>query len=197
MKAVILDLDGVYFMNGKENFIKNINKMYHVPISDIENIFLKSEMMQKYKQGVVSGEEFWKYALINWKIKATKEEILEILQKGYELNGKKKEIMKLLDANNIQKIICTNNFPERIEILNEKFDFLCEFDYSILSYKHKKLKPELLNVVSQVSGFANSEITYFDDSKENIEYAKNLGMNAILIKEPSRVLKHLKEILNV
>jgi len=196
MKAVILDLDGVYFMNGKENFIKNINKKYSIPIKNIEDVFLKSDMMRKYKQGQISGEDFWNYALNEWKIKAKQEDILEILQEGYDLNGKKKEIMKLLKDNGIKKIICTNNFPERINILNEKFDFLREFDYIVLSYEYKMLKPELLSIVSKVSGFDNSEITYFDDSKDNIEYAKNLGMNAILIKEPSRVLKNLKEILN-
>jgi len=194
MKAVILDLDGVYFMNGKENFIKNMNKRYSVPTKNVEDVFLKSDMMRKYKQGLISGKEFWKYALNEWNIKATQEEVLEILQHGYDLNGKKKEIMRLLKERDIKKIICTNNFPERIQILDERFDFLKEFDHIVLSYEHKMLKPELLKVVSKVSGFDNSDITYFDDSSENIEYAKKIGMNAILIKEPSRVLKNLKEI---
>jgi len=195
MKAVILDLDGVYFMNGKENFIRNINKIYSVPIKLIEEVYLKSYMMRKYKQGLISGSTFWNYALSEWKIKATQAEILEILEHGYDLNGKKKEIMKLLDDHNITKIICTNNFPERIHVLNERFDFLSGFDYAVFSYEHKMLKPQLLNVVSKISGFNNSDITYFDDNEKNIEYARNLGMNAILIKEPSRVLKNLKEIL--
>jgi len=184
-------------MNGKENFIKNINKIYAVPIKDIEDVFLKSDMMKKYKQGVISGKEFWAYALQSWKIEAKVEDILKILQEGYDLNGKKKEIMKLLDAHNIKKVICTNNFPERIRVLNERFDFLQEFDYVVLSYEYKTVKPKLLDVVSKVSGFNNSDITYFDDSKDNIEYARTLGMNTILIEEPSRVLKYLKEILNV
>ena len=183
-------------MNGKENFIRNINKIYSIPIKDIEDVYLKSDMMKRYKQGLISGLEFWNYAIKTWKIRATQEEILDILQEGYDLNGKKKEIMKILQTHNIKKIICTNNFPERINVLNEKFDFLKEFDYVVLSYKYKTLKPQLLEVVSKVTGFNNSDITYFDDSFENIEYAQKLGMKAILIKEPSRVLKHLKEILN-
>jgi len=196
MKAVILDLDGVYFMNGKENFIKNINKIYAVPIKLVEDVFFKSDMMRKYKQGLISGDTYWDYVLKEWKITASKGEILDILQDGYDLNGKKKEIMKLLDAYKIKRIICTNNFPERINVLNERFDFLKEFDFVVLSYEYKMLKPQLLDVVSQVSGFTNSDITYFDDSEENIIYARNLGMNAILITEPSRVLKNLKEIFS-
>jgi len=199
MKAVILDLDGVYFMNGTENFIKNIHKKYAVPINIIEDIYLKSDMMKKYKKGLISGKDFWDYAFTEWKFRSeqkNQEEILEILQEGYELNGKKKEIARLLDIHKIKKIICTNNFPERIDILDEHFDFLKEFDYVILSYEHKMLKPQLLELVSKVSGFDNPDITYFDDDKENIEYARNIGMNAILIKEPSRVLKNLKEILD-
>jgi HAD superfamily hydrolase (TIGR01509 family) len=153
-------------------------------------------MMKKYKQGLISGNDFWDYAFSEWKIHANKDEIMNILQEGYDLNGKKKEIMRLLDENKIKRIICTNNFPERIIILDEHFDFLEEFDYIVLSYEHKLLKPELLSVVSEVSGIDNTDITYFDDNKKNIDYARALGMNAIQIKEPSRVLKNLKEILN-
>jgi len=196
MKAVILDLDGVYFMNGTENFIKNMNKIYSIPEKLIEEVFLKSGMMRKYKQGLISGNDFWSYAIREWKISAKQDDILEILQEGYDLNSKKKEIMKLLDAHKIHRIICTNNFPERINVLNDRFEFLKEFDYVVLSYEHKMVKPELLSIVSKISGFDNSDITYFDDSKENIEYARSLGMDAILIKEPSRVLKNLKELLN-
>lgn len=196
MKAVILDLDGVYFTSGKENFIRNINKKYSVPVNLIEDVFLKSENMKKYKQGLLSRDGFWDFAKNAWHLNIRTEEILKILQEGYELNGKKKEIMRLLNNYGIKKILCTNNFPERIRVLNERFDFLEQFDYIILSYEHRMLKPKLLNVVSRTSHFENSEIAYFDDCKENIDYAKSLGMNAILIQEPSRVLKHLKEMLD-
>lgn len=196
MKAVILDLDGVYFVKGTAQFIAAMHHQYHIPITQIEEIYLKSEMMKKYKQGIITGEEFWTYAITAWNINATKEEILHILQGGYLLNTQKDEILKLLHKNRIKKIICTNNFPERIRVLDEKFNFLKEFDYTILSYEHNRLKPQLLELVSTISGIENKDITYFDDNTANIAYAKILGMNAILVENPEIIMSQLKEILH-
>jgi len=194
MKAVILDLDGVYFANGKENFIRYVSSL-GVPEELVKEVYLKSEMMSKYKQGLIDGKKFWDYAIKEWGLKKTPEELFKNLQDGYDLNGKKKEIMKILDQHCLKKIICTNNFPDRIRILDERFDFLKEFDFKIFSYEHKMIKPELLGVVSRITGIENNDILYFDDSQANIDYAKALGMNAVLIEEPTRVLKMLKEIL--
>jgi FMN phosphatase YigB (HAD superfamily) len=195
MKAVILDLDGVYFHSGTENFIQYLKKKYALDEEQIKAVYLRSDMMQQYKKGNISGEEFWFYAITTWNIKATKEELLYALQDGYELNGKKKEIMKLLLDHKIHKIVCSNNFAERIQILNERFGFLQEFDFIVLSYEHHTLKPQLLDLVEDITHIQNNDIAYFDDKKENIDHANSIGMQGILINEPSRVLKMLKELL--
>jgi HAD superfamily hydrolase (TIGR01509 family) len=195
MKAVILDLDGVYFSGGKERFISYVSGL-GVSEEMVREVYLKSDMMIKYKQGLIDGKKFWDYAINEWRLKKTRQELLNILQDGYELNPKKKEIMKILKDNSLKKIICTNNFPDRIRILDDRFDFLEEFDFKIFSYEHKMLKPGLLSLVSKIIGIENNEILYFDDSQTNIDYAKKLGMNAIFIEEPTRVLKMLKEIFN-
>jgi HAD superfamily hydrolase (TIGR01509 family) len=195
MKAVILDLDGVYFSGGKERFISYVSGL-GVSEEMVREVYLKSDMMIKYKQGLIDGKKFWDYAINEWRLKKTRQELLNILQDGYELNPKKKEIMKILKDNSLKKIICTNNFPDRIRILDDRFGFLEEFDFKIFSYEHKMLKPELLSLVSKIIGIENNEILYFDDSQTNIDYAKKLGMNAIFIEEPTRVLKMLKEIFN-
>jgi HAD superfamily hydrolase (TIGR01509 family) len=195
MKAVILDLDGVYFSGGKERFISYVSGL-GVSEEMVREVYLKSDMMIKYKQGLIDGKKFWDYAINEWRLKKTRQELLNILQDGYELNPKKKEIMKILKDNSLKKIICTNNFPDRIRILDDRFGFLEEFDFKIFSYEHKMLKPGLLSLVSKIIGIENNEILYFDDSQTNIDYAKKLGMNAIFIEEPTRVLKMLKEIFN-
>jgi len=195
MKAVILDLDGVYFSGGKERFISYISGL-GVPEGKVREVYLKSDMMRKYKQGLIDGKKFWDYAIKEWRLKKTQQELLNILKDGYDLNNKKKEIMKILRDHGLKKIICTNNFSDRIRILDDRFGFLEEFDFKIFSYEHKMLKPELLGLVSEITGIENNEILYFDDSQTNIDYAKGLGMEAIFIEEPTRVLKMLKEILN-
>jgi len=59
IKAIIFDLDGVYFKNGKKNFIKNISSKFNISEERVKEVFLKSNMMNKqYKLGKITGKEF-------------------------------------------------------------------------------------------------------------------------------------------
>ncbi|MBU0569848.1 hypothetical protein KKB40_03635, partial [Patescibacteria group bacterium] len=59
IKAITFDLDGVYFINGKKNFINNLGKL-GVSEKEAVKIFLKSDEMNKlYKCGKMTNEEYW------------------------------------------------------------------------------------------------------------------------------------------
>jgi hypothetical protein len=81
MKAVILDLDGVYFSGGKERFISYVSGL-GVSEEMVREVYLKSDMMIKYKQGLIDGKKFWDYAINEWRLKKTRQELLNILQDG-------------------------------------------------------------------------------------------------------------------
>lgn len=55
IKAVCFDLDGVYFLNGKTNFINSL-KYLGVSENEAKRVFLKSDQMNKqYKLGKMGG----------------------------------------------------------------------------------------------------------------------------------------------
>ncbi len=192
IKGIIFDLDGVYFINGKENFIKNISSKFKVDIELVKDVFLRSKEMQEYKEGKISGDEFWNYAINKWKIKSTPNNILKIMQDGYEINKSTIKLMKEL-GKSIKFIICSNNFRERVRILDEKFSFLKNFDYAIFSYDYGIRKPKLLEKVQGVTKLNPNEILVLDDSKENIDGAKKLGFLTILCEDASKIEEYLKK----
>ncbi len=57
LKAICFDLDGVYFLNGKSNFIKSLVDL-GVTEDEAKRVFLKSDQMNKqYKLGTMTDEE--------------------------------------------------------------------------------------------------------------------------------------------
>lgn len=193
IKAVIFDLDGVYFKNGKSNFIKSLVDL-GVSEDEAKRVFLKSDLMNKsYKAGKISGEEFWTWAAKEWNIKKSPEELIKILQKGYELNEIAMPLIKLLKAKGIKLIICSNNFKERIKCLDERFNFVKDFDYSILSYEYGILKPELFKKIKEKTGFDNSEVLILDDGEDLIKEAIRQGFNAVLCKDNDDLKKYLRD----
>jgi len=192
IKGVIFDLDGVYFKNGKENFIKNIVAL-GVKEDEVKRIFLKSKEMSDYKEGKISGKTYWEWAIKEWRLKLKPEQLVKILQKGYKLNEKALPLMKKLKLKGIKSIICTNNFKERIECLDEKFNFIKDFDYSLISYEYGLLKPNLFNKIEYITGMKPQEILILDDRKDLIDEAVKMGFNASLCEDPNKVEEYLEK----
>ena len=81
IKVITFDLDGVYFPNGKANFISALVKL-GVNEDEAKRVFLKSSQMnQDYKNGTMTDEQFWTWALKEWKLKifSTKTTMIFIL----------------------------------------------------------------------------------------------------------------------
>jgi putative hydrolase of the HAD superfamily len=195
IKVVTFDLDGVYFLKGKENFIANLIKL-GVSEEEAKRVFLKSDQMnEQYKRGLISGEEFWQWALGEWDLKMTVKEIIDLMISGYEVNKDAQGLVRKLRREGIKAAICSNNFPERIEGLNKRFDFLKDFDVVVLSYEVGALKPErkIYEELIGRSGVKPEEILYSDDRQDVIKAAKSLGINVFFYEKFEDFEKHLKK----
>ncbi len=196
IKGMVFDLDGVYFKNGTKNFLSNLSLKYGISPEEAKEVYLKSNLMKSYKSGEVSGREFWEWAIKQWGIDATPNELLKLLEEGYEINRKAVNIIKRIRGKGIKSIVCSNNFKERINLLEKRFKFQKDFDYVILSYKYGMLKPELLEKVVEETKMEPGEIVIIDDGEETIKAAKELGYKTILCKDPDMLEEYIKNVLD-
>jgi len=151
-------------------------------------------MNKQYKNGKISGDEFWNYAIKEWNIKSTPKEILKILQEGYEVNDKAINLMKRLKKNGVKSIICSNNFKERIKVLDERFNFIKNFDFVVLSYEYGIQKPELLKKVIEISRYKPQEILVIDDGETIINEANKMGFKTILCENADKIEDYLHKL---
>ncbi|MFZ2152568.1 MAG: HAD family hydrolase [Microgenomates group bacterium] len=197
IKAITFDLDGVYFLKGKENFIKNLGEKYGISEDEAKRVFLKSEQMNiLYKTGKMNDGEFWNWAASEWKIEAKPAELIDLLISGYEVNEYVAEIVRRVRNNGYKTLICSSNFPARINGLHKRFGFLDNFDAFALSYEIGINKPEkgLYEELVKKSGVAANEIALADDYEPSVAAAKEVGICAFVYKDFEQFLEELNKM---
>jgi len=89
--------------------------------------------------------------------------------------------VKRLRERGLKTAICTNNFPERLNGLKQKFKLEEYFDSIIASFEIGVTKPnkEIFYELSKAVKCEPSEIIMSDDKKDNVKALQQLGFNAI------------------
>jgi len=196
IKAITFDLDGVYFVNGKSNFIANLEKL-GVSKEEATRVFLKSDEMNKlYKEGKMTDQEFWSFAIKEWGIDLTVEEIIKMLIDGYEINEGVVEVVRNIRQNGFKTCICSNNFPARINGLHKRFGFLNDFDVITLSYEVGATKPfqEIFQDLIFKTNANPEEIVFADDNEDNLIEAKKMRIQTLFYEGFENFLKELKKL---
>ncbi|MBI4454026.1 hypothetical protein HY636_05270 [Candidatus Woesearchaeota archaeon] len=245
IRAVVFDLDGVYFSDSAaDKFINAISLKFNVDADSVKKIFPKSDIMYEYRKGNISGDKFWHDAVETWTSNSTikqtanpiknigsktktliqkaitqkaipkaiiLKEINDIIKKVYTINKPVKNAVMKLRKKGILTVACSNNFKERIDALEEKFNFLKEFDYCFLSYEHHMLKPKLFEkVFEQINKnnmdnlknkrsecafknkIAKDEILIIDDVKRITDAAKQMGFKTILCEDADKIDEYMR-----
>jgi len=193
IKAICFDLDGVYFLNGKTNFINSL-KYLGVPEDEGKRVFLKSDQMNKqYKLGKMSDSEFWNWALQEWKLPLSEQEIIDLLITGYELNFDAANYVRKVKQAGYKTVICSNNFPARIIGLQKKFGFLDDFDVTVFSYEIGIDKPnkEIFRELIRKTNAKPDQIVYSDDDPEKMTGATEMGINTFVYTDFESFIERL------
>ncbi|HOX40674.1 MAG TPA: HAD family phosphatase [bacterium] len=180
IKAIIFDLNGVFVQSTK------LSDRFAADFGVSPDKFLpalKEIMAEVRLPGARDCYSYWQPYLQEWGINMNREafynywfsaekEIPELIEYAQEL---KRKGMKLL--------VLSNNFAERTEYYREHFPWLNEiFDGAYFSWETGFVKSEVgayENILKE-NDLKGDECLYFDDSEENIELARSLGIEAYL-----------------
>lgn len=196
IKVITFDLDGVYFPNGKANFIKSLENL-GVSEDEAKRVFLKSpQMNQEYKNGKMTDEEFWTWAVSEWKLTNPWQEVVKLLIDGYDVDENVASTVKKLRNVGYKTAICSNNFPARINGLQERFGFLDDFDVTVLSFEVGESKPNkmIFEELVRKSGVEAGSIVFADDNSDNLNGARDVGITTFLYDGFEKYLEQLTSI---
>jgi len=196
IQAITFDLDGVYFPDGKAKFVKAIEAR-GVAHDEAKRVFADSDEMNKqYKLGKMSDEAFWGWAAREWKLGLSQREIVEILIDSYSIDSDVEGALKSVRQQGYKTLICSNNFPARVNGLQQRFHFLDNFDAAVFSYEVGAAKPSeiIFKELIRRAGVPAESIVFADDNAEKLSGAEVLGIVTFVYEGFDKFLVRLKEL---
>jgi len=192
IKAIIFDLNGVFIKS--RNLSERFEEKFGVPeekfISALKDIMLKVRLPK-------AGDSFfyWKPYLKEWKTDLTRDEFFNFWFRGEKQAREMIELAKQIKNKGLKIFVLSNNFFERANYYKQNFPFLEKiFDKVYYSFEtgFVKLNPEAYKKLLTDNNLQPEECIYFDDSKENIKTAKNLGIKSFLFEDADKTKKILE-----
>jgi 2-haloacid dehalogenase len=198
IKTIVFDLGGVYFTRGSYLAIEKLANIYQ--IKNKKNVweFFSDGYEQEgqlIRLGLITMDEFEKEFIKKFDIEESKlVHIRNIWFGSYVPHyGIHDLVVKL--SKNYRLVIFSGNIRERIEFLNDRYDFLDHFDDYVFSFDYNVNKSDIqfYEVLLNHIDCKPSEALLIDDDKKNIEISKSLGMHGIQYYYTEHLIGQLKE----
>lgn len=199
IKTIVFDLGGVYFTDGSRFAIDKIKNFCKIKDLDLlTEVFSNDHGSdgRKIRLGKISMDEFERRACKKLGINQEDRHFIRHLWFGsYCPNYRMKKIVKILGKNH-RLVIFSGNVRERIEYLDERYDFLKDFDDYVFSYDYQMNKRDM-NFYEELLEHIEcdpSQALLIDDSATNLNRAQSLGFKTIQYAYTEKFVEDLKEI---
>ena len=146
--------------------------------------------------GKMTDEDFWSWANKEWRLTKTPQELMDLLINGYNVDEKVAKTVRQVRKNGYKTLICSSNFPARINGLQKKFGFLDDFDVAVLSYQVGENKPsnKIFGELISKAEVKPEEIVFADDHEPNVLFAKDMGITAFVYEGFDKFIEQLKNL---
>jgi putative hydrolase of the HAD superfamily len=192
-QILVLDVDGVVVKKDKV-FSVRLSEKLGIPIDKISPFF-KNEFQQCLVGKADLKEEIAKYLDI-WGWRETEEELFKFWFDGErDVNDDILKLVQKLKKKGIHAYLASNNEKYRVDYLVNTVGLGKYFDHTFSSAElgYKKPESEFYNLMLQKIGVTNlGEVMFWDDDPENVEGAKEVGIEACLYKDFEEFREALK-----
>lgn len=185
IKTIVWDLGGVYFTRGSYLAIERIIDIYEIEDRDLVYQTFSSKYREegfKIRLGLITMDEFETRFFEKLGIdEVNKKHIRNIWFGAYVPHFNIDVIVRNL-SEKYRLLIFSGNIKERIEFLDNRYNFLKYFDDYLFSYDFHMNKNDLdfHRVLLDYIECEPSEALLIDDEKRNVKMSEYLGMNGLL-----------------
>lgn len=199
MKNIIFDIGNVILKYDPLNFLLDEYKDI-IKITERYELIFKSKEWIEFDRGTLSYEKGSEILSKNSNI--SKKEILYLLNnwkyKGLIEIESTRKFIEILKENDELKLYLLSNFHEdTFNYIKEKYPIFDKFDGDVISYQYHYIKPErkIYEILLDKYKLNPKDTIFIDDSKANINKAKELGIKGILYKNEENLVDLCETII--
>jgi putative hydrolase of the HAD superfamily len=193
IKTVLFDYAGVITPT-KNNYIFAVNNSKRFGMSPDDLMRITYEKWDEAATGKIESSVFWSEAASKLGIKP--EELMDLLIETFPIDKRMVELIKKTKADHTT-VLFSNQVKDWLEKVIDDNDIRGIFTYFVNSYNvgARKPDPKIFLEALKITGSLPEETLLVDDSAENVEAAKKLGINAIQFENFERFMGEYKKIL--
>jgi len=148
-----------------------------------ERVHWHRDLIRSFDTGTISSEDFYREVIQRLKAKVNQETFFKIYCDVFSLNPPVLDILTRL-KNRYKLILLSNTDVERFGFIRKTFPDVLIFDEYVLSFETGYLKPhpQIYQEALEKARAKAEECVFIDDLEENIEGARNVGLETILYR---------------
>jgi len=195
-KAILSDLGGVIIFFDHGIATRAFAEVCDSTPEEIRDYSFRSEHQFKMEKGFISGDEFYRILQDRFRFRIDRRKFNLLYSDIFVLNPPMDNLLRSLKKYYTLCMV-SNIGPIHHEFCEKKFDIMGIFNYKILSYQVKAMKPEpeIYRAAVAKLGIKPEECIYVDDLEKFVEAGAKQGFRAIKYTSHPEFLAELSKIL--
>lgn len=199
IRAVFWDVGGVivrtHDWGGRRRWEKQIGLQPH----ELERIVFRGEMGKRAAIGHANADDVWTWVLNHLGLlESDRHSLQRDFFEGDRVDEELVAFIRSLRSTYLMGVI-SNAWPEIRHWLENEWQIADAFDHIVLSAEVGMAKPDPRIFHLALDGLEVSPIesVFIDDFEENIKAAKEIGMRAVLFRDPEQIITELRQLLGL
>jgi len=198
IKAIIFDLGGVLVRTEDPQQRKALGERLGMSYEEISELVYQRESSLLATRGEITAEEHWQNIQDELGLNDTElEEFKDEFWGGDALDEVLVEFIRGLGLHYTTALL-SNAWDDLRGVLTEVWEIVDIFDRIFISAEIGMAKPEdeIYTHIIEELGFQPGEMVFIDDFPENVQAARENGINAIHFRSREQTLGELRELLD-
>ncbi|MDH4219012.1 MAG: HAD family phosphatase [Candidatus Aminicenantes bacterium] len=182
IRCVLSDLGKVILFFDNHIFFRKMAEFCPYSAVDIaERVHWHRNLIRSFDTGTLSSKDFYREVTQRLKAKVDQETFFKIYNDVFSLNPPVLDILTRLKGRH-KLLLLSNTDVERFGFIRKTFPEVLIFDEYVLSFEVGFLKPhpQIYQEALKKAKARAEECVFIDDLEENIEGARNVGLDTIL-----------------
>ena len=180
-EVVVFDLGKVLLDFNYDIAIRRFAERSEAGIDEVRKL-INSSVQYDYESGKITTDEFFAYVKNGAGFQGDRSDFIHFFSDIFSPMEMMLNFFIRVKKAGVPTCVFSNTNEIAIQYISEQYPFYSCFDFYVLSYKEKGMKPDetIYRVVEKKTIKSGESILYIDDRPENIETGKRLGWQTIL-----------------